>query len=110
MKFFLARKEAYHTQPKQFDEVIYTPYSYETVSPKSTPRTPLPPSRNWEPNSKSPFVREGDLLGIPELQEEGEEDTTPATSNGNDANESPVTTNGELSLTQPMIIPKAHRL
>lgn len=48
MKFFHARESAYRTNPKLFNEVIYTPYSYED-----------PP----------PTIRSDtfDLLGIPEL-------------------------------------------
>ncbi|KAH6900895.1 hypothetical protein BKA70DRAFT_1388749 [Coprinopsis sp. MPI-PUGE-AT-0042] len=37
MKFFVARKSAYHTNPKLIDEVIYTPYVYDP-----------PPSANCE--------------------------------------------------------------
>jgi len=29
MKFFTARKTAYHTNPKLIDQVIYTPYLYD---------------------------------------------------------------------------------
>jgi uncharacterized Rmd1/YagE family protein len=55
MKFFNARRSAYHTNPKLIDEVIYTPYVYDphetqALRPESHPAT-------------------GDLLGIPELRE-----------------------------------------
>ncbi|KAG8775341.1 hypothetical protein FRC12_001546 [Ceratobasidium sp. 428] len=53
MKFFMARKAAYHTAPQLFDEVLYTPYSYD-----SKPAA--------EPKSKS-TATSGDLLGVPEL-------------------------------------------
>lgn len=57
MKFFNARRNAYHTDPKLIDEVIYTPYVYD------------PPSN---PNAMSIHsAPTGDLLGIPELREHG---------------------------------------
>ncbi|KAG9032870.1 hypothetical protein FRB95_000885 [Tulasnella sp. JGI-2019a] len=68
MKFFMVRKEAYLTAPKQFDEVIYTPYSYESsssLSPRKTLKSLIKPR-----TSSKRSVREGDLLGIPELREE----------------------------------------
>lgn len=60
MKFFNARRTAYHTNPKLIDEVIYTPYIYD------------PPSNINEPSSTEPHLATGDLLGIPELQEDAE--------------------------------------
>jgi uncharacterized Rmd1/YagE family protein len=54
MKFFLARKSAYLTAPQLFDEVLYTPYSYDSKSPTEQPRP-------------KPVTSEGDLLGVPEL-------------------------------------------
>ncbi|GAB1522365.1 sporulation protein rmd1 [Rhizoctonia solani] len=54
MKFFLARKSAYHTAPQLFDEVLYTPYSYDSKSPTEQYR-------------HKPVTSEGDLLGVPEL-------------------------------------------
>ncbi|KAF5383305.1 hypothetical protein D9615_005001 [Tricholomella constricta] len=59
MKFFNARKNAYHTNPKLIDEVIYTPYVYD------------PPSA-FNGASVDPHTATGDLLGVPELREEGE--------------------------------------
>lgn len=62
MKFFNARKSAYHTHPKLIDEAIYTPYVYD------------PPS-NSQDNRQSradTHLAIGDLLGIPELREEGD--------------------------------------
>ncbi|KAG9076789.1 hypothetical protein FS749_011381, partial [Ceratobasidium sp. UAMH 11750] len=54
MKFFMARKTAYHTAPQLFDEVLYTPYSYDSKPPVE--------------HSKSvPTATSGDLLGVPEL-------------------------------------------
>jgi len=61
MKFFNARRNAYHTSPKLIDDVIYTPYVYEIQSKNSDSRhvgsIPL-----------------GDLLGISELRQETPED------------------------------------
>ncbi|CAE6456628.1 unnamed protein product [Rhizoctonia solani] len=54
MKFFLARKSAYLTAPQLFDEVLYTPYSYDSNPPTQQSRT-------------KPIASEGDLLGVPEL-------------------------------------------
>lgn len=63
MKFFNARRNAYHTNPKLIDDVIYTPYVYE-LQPKS--------SDNRQPHSNP--VPTGDLLGIPELRQETPDD------------------------------------
>jgi uncharacterized Rmd1/YagE family protein len=64
MKFFQARKKAYHTNPKLIDDVIYTPYVYD-------PPANLPDPSNSPSTSRAPT---GDLLGIPELREvSGEE-------------------------------------
>ncbi|KAG6831154.1 hypothetical protein H0H87_006084 [Tephrocybe sp. NHM501043] len=52
MKFFNARRHAYHTNPKLIDEVIYTPYVYE------------PPNVAGEADTHAT----GDLLGVPELR------------------------------------------
>jgi uncharacterized Rmd1/YagE family protein len=54
MKFFMARKTAYHTAPQLFDEVLYTPYSYDTKSPIEQSRPKV-------------IATSGDLLGVPEL-------------------------------------------
>jgi len=68
MKFFNARKTAYHTSPKLIDEVIYTPYVYD---PPSTHSEDTRASRKSNVLSQNAT---GDLLGIPELQPEGETD------------------------------------
>ena len=54
MKFFNARRNAYHTDPRMLDDVIYTPYGYEVSSSRDN-RTSHPPT--------------GDLLGITELKD-----------------------------------------
>ncbi|TFK41616.1 DUF155-domain-containing protein [Crucibulum laeve] len=66
MKFFNARKNAYHTNPKLIDEVIYTPYIYD----------PSPNGQEARQSRADSHSVTGDLLGIPELREdEGEEET-----------------------------------
>ena len=54
MKFFQARKSAYHTNARLLDEVIYTPYSYESNPVKQS--------------TVHARGKVGDILGIPELQ------------------------------------------
>lgn len=65
MKFFNARKGAYHTNPRLIDEAIYTTYSYgsrtSTVGEGGDKGPPITAE-----NSKA---KVGDLLGIPELQD-----------------------------------------
>ena len=55
MKFFNARRNAYHTDAKLIDDVIYTPYVYDP--PSNTPIHSAPT---------------GDLLGIPEIRVQGD--------------------------------------
>jgi uncharacterized Rmd1/YagE family protein len=43
MKFFHARRTAYHTNPRQIDDVIYTTYSYGPLDPSSSSLPPPPP-------------------------------------------------------------------
>ncbi|KAF8801104.1 DUF155-domain-containing protein [Phlegmacium glaucopus] len=61
MKFFHARRNAYHTDPKLIDEVIYTPYVYDPAPNFFASRQP--------PTHSAPT---GDLLGIPELTRHGD--------------------------------------
>jgi uncharacterized Rmd1/YagE family protein len=67
MKFFNARKTAYHTNPKLIDEVIYTPYVYDPSS------THLNDARQSRKSNMPSQDATGDLLGIPELQPDGED-------------------------------------
>ncbi|PFH47086.1 hypothetical protein AMATHDRAFT_77367 [Amanita thiersii Skay4041] len=64
MKFFHARKSAYHTNPMLIDEVIYTPYVYD------------PPCAQHD--SRHHHILDGpvtgDLLGVPELRVEDADD------------------------------------
>jgi uncharacterized Rmd1/YagE family protein len=55
MKFFKARQEAYGTDPRTIEDVIYTPYAYEPGQPSSGA------------SRSSVELATGDLLGIPEL-------------------------------------------
>ncbi|KAJ7695446.1 hypothetical protein B0H17DRAFT_1055910 [Mycena rosella] len=65
MEFLNARKAAYHTNPKAIDEVLYTPYAFRPAN--SGERS----SVGKNSTSRGPT---GDLLGIPELQHEDEEE------------------------------------
>ncbi|KAG8901570.1 hypothetical protein FRC00_006217 [Tulasnella sp. 408] len=76
LKFFMARKEAYRTAPKQFDEVIYTTYSYESTPTSSSPTKQRPAIMN------KPLVQEADLLGVPELRRTEEPQTEGNGANG----------------------------
>ena len=60
MKFFNARRNAYHTDAKLIDEVIYTTYVYD------------PPTNNANWQSPTHSAPTGDLLGIPEFREHGD--------------------------------------
>ncbi|TRM60403.1 hypothetical protein BD626DRAFT_559094 [Schizophyllum amplum] len=63
MKFFNARRSAYHTNPRMIDEVLYTTYAYEPSAASDEGRA----SKNPPQSSRT-----GDLLGIPELREDSE--------------------------------------
>ncbi|KAG6330272.1 hypothetical protein ID866_8815 [Astraeus odoratus] len=57
IKFFHARRQAYHTNPKTIDdEVVYTPYAYEIST-----------SPDLQVHAKRSNFHTGDLLGVPEL-------------------------------------------
>jgi hypothetical protein len=65
MKFFKARREAYHTDPKTLEDVIYTPYAYEPAA-----------ADNGAPKDGADAV--GDLLGVPELAADSGAEGPPA--------------------------------
>ena len=65
MKFFQARRNAYHTEPKLIDDVIYTPYMYE----------PPPNAHDTRQSQATSHAPIGDLLAIPELREDAESET-----------------------------------
>ena len=60
MKFFNARRNAYHTDPKLIEDVIYTPYVYD----------PPPNPHESRQSHAASYAPTGDLLGIPELRED----------------------------------------
>ncbi|KAH9897036.1 DUF155-domain-containing protein [Cubamyces lactineus] len=64
MKFFNARRNSYHTNPRVIVDVIYTPYVYEPPSSYDQPATQ---SRVHFQNEGREQSRTGDLLGVPEL-------------------------------------------
>ena len=65
MKFFNARKYAYHTNAKMIDEVIYTPYVYDPPSSQQDTR---------QNHVDGPMT--GDLLGVPELRAKDNDDVS----------------------------------
>jgi len=62
MKFFNARRNSYHTNPRIIDDVIYTPYVYDPHS-----EDPSSSQRRVHFQSQSGQEQTGDLLGVPEL-------------------------------------------
>ncbi|KAH9036876.1 hypothetical protein EDB85DRAFT_1861884 [Lactarius pseudohatsudake] len=73
MKFFNARRTAYHTNPRKIDDVIYTTYFYGTPDhPPATVvdvvnSTPAAGPRGGGKGIASVKTATGDLLGVPEL-------------------------------------------
>ncbi len=59
LKFLKARKMAYGTNPRTFDDVIYTPYTYQHAPPRRTPSTARGAMRTG-----SDATVMGDLLGV----------------------------------------------
>ena len=59
MKFFQARKGAYHTNARLIDDVIYTPYGYDDA--------PAPANGPQQQRDRDRRAQVGDLLGVPEL-------------------------------------------
>ena len=56
MKFLNARRTSYHTDPRLFDDVIYTPYRY------------VPVNQGLSVSDRSgSHTKTGDLLGVAEL-------------------------------------------
>lgn len=73
IKFFHARKSAYHTSVRRFDEVIYTPYTYH-------------PAKSQSVHFDTPNPGTGDLLGIPGLNAPDLGDDSNTTSPGDTHN------------------------
>ena len=70
MKFFQARKGAYHTKPRFIEDVLYTTYSYNN---STTDQKSLIRSHSSQPEESSrPKV--GDLLRAPDIQLQNEND------------------------------------
>ncbi|KAL0958157.1 hypothetical protein HGRIS_000323 [Hohenbuehelia grisea] len=63
MKFFNARRNAYHTDAKLIDEVIYTPYIYDPPAPEHSDVRNSRSVLQLKPQGD----QTGDLLGVPEL-------------------------------------------
>ncbi|KAL5521621.1 RMD1 [Sanghuangporus sanghuang] len=64
MKFFQARKNAYHTNPRFIEDVLYTAYSYNSATQDSKSNVRPSPSHSEDPSQ--PKV--GDLLNAPDIQ------------------------------------------
>ncbi|KAI0264668.1 hypothetical protein BC834DRAFT_937418 [Gloeopeniophorella convolvens] len=67
MRFFHARRAAYRTDPRQIEDVIYTPYTYDGVPGAKSSGAP---SDGEAGGAAAPVLAAtGDLLGVPELAE-----------------------------------------
>ncbi|KAL4254338.1 RMD1/sif2 family protein [Abortiporus biennis] len=75
MKFFNARRAAYHTNPRIIDDVIYTPYVYDPELAQRQVHFDAQTSEQPPPSSEG---QTGDLLGVPELAPGGEGDGVQA--------------------------------
>ncbi len=64
---------AYGTNTRAFDDVIYTPYTYQNAPPRRTPSTARGAMRT---GSDATVV--GDLLGVPELVDEAIAENGPS--------------------------------
>ena len=71
MKFFQARKSAYHTSPRLIDEAIYTTYSYDSSQSRfSSSLQQQQRVRDGDDSGRAPSQTGqsvGDLLGVSEL-------------------------------------------
>ena len=64
LKFFQARRSAYHTQPRFVDDVLYTTYSYKSLSPQEISHTQSSSVRDTTDHGQT---KVGDLLGAPDI-------------------------------------------
>src|ERR1700722_2885800 len=78
MKFFNARRVSYRTDPMLIDGIIYTTYKYDHELPQSVPQSRQPSRLR---TTERP--RTGDLLGIPELNEDSTQEQDSSSSNIN---------------------------
>ena len=85
LKFLKARKMAYETNPRTFDDVIYTPYTYQHAPARRTPSTARGAMRT---GSDATVV--GDLLGVPELVDEAAVENDAAQNGAIDKGKRPV--------------------
>ena len=76
MKFFSARRASYHTDARMIDDVLYTPYRYDHFSSHTQPPKQL--KVRWQPSDGSETAAgtstTGDLLGIPGLSRDNQDD------------------------------------
>ena len=86
MRFFNARRSSYHTNPRIIDDVIYTPYAYESPSTRHVHFTS---QSQYASDATDGTTREGDLLGVPELA------PAESTSNGPHITQNPDGAGGE---------------
>ncbi|KAI5121802.1 hypothetical protein M0805_009794 [Coniferiporia weirii] len=70
MKFFQARKSAYHTNPRLIDEVVYTTYLYDATQAQT--QSQIRGNERPPPARDASRVRVGDLLNAPDLHVQGE--------------------------------------
>ncbi|KAL5498674.1 RMD1 [Sanghuangporus vaninii] len=64
MKFFQARKNAYHTNPRFIEDVLYTAYSYNSATQDSKSNNRPSPSHSEDPSQS----KVGDLLNAPDIR------------------------------------------
>lgn len=81
MKFFTARKSAYHTNPRLIDEVLYTTYAYDAPSSSSSSGPHTSPSSK----AKRATAKIGDLLGLGAPAEDAAAATEPEDGTGTGA-------------------------
>ncbi|CDO75735.1 hypothetical protein BN946_scf184921.g11 [Trametes cinnabarina] len=80
MKFFNARRNSYHTNPRIIVDVIYTPYVYELPSAHDSSDAHSHVRSQTEGQGRSQS-QTGDLLGVPELAPGASDVDGPASSN-----------------------------
>lgn len=64
MKFFQARKSAYHTSPRLIDEVLYSTYSYRASAQGTAPQSR---SHVHFVDERQSSAKVGDLLNAPDI-------------------------------------------
>lgn len=83
VKFFQARKSAYHTNPRLIDEVLYTTYSYRTSAQGAAPQ-----GRSHvhfaDERRRDSAAKVGDLLNAPDISVPAEAEELAGADGGND--------------------------